>query len=162
MQFWEFAVIMAWVVAVALPAAVLHYFLDLSIGLSIGLGIAVAVGLFLGWVFLSGRKRMHYSVEADAAFRRAVEEIQTVLVAESESIRRVEGIWLYGYPKVAILFATDEALRQAKENGLLDRIAGKAGETVRRDTAFGPNRESFDQRQAVWATAERQKLGFNG
>jgi hypothetical protein len=60
------------------------------------------------------------------------------------------------YPKVAILFSTNDALRQAKESGLLERIASSVGEKVRGDPAFGGQRETFDRQQAVWVTAENE------
>jgi len=145
-----------WIVAAALPAAGFHYFLGVPIGFSIVIGITVVVSVFIGWVFLSNRARMHYSPEADAAFQFIVDEARAVLVKENDSVLQVKGIWSYGYPKVAILFSTNDALRQAKESGLLERIASSVGEKVRGDPAFGGQRETFDRQQAVWVTAENE------
>ena len=99
---------------------------------------------------------MNYSPEADATFQRFVEDIRAVLVAENVSILQVEGVWWYGYPKVAILFTADDALSQAKGSGLIDRIASNVATAVRDDPAFGRNWESFDRQQAVWATADKK------
>ena len=131
------------------------------VGLSIVLIFLVVVALFIVWVFFSSRARMNYSPQADAAFQRFVEEIRAVLVAENQSIMQVEGVWWQGYPKVAILFTADDALSQAKGSGLIDRIASNVGEVVRDDPAFGRNRESFDQQQAVWATADKKSWRIN-
>jgi len=55
------------------------------VGISIFLLIfLVVVVLFIVWVFFSGRARMNYSPEADAAFQKFVEDIRAVLVAENE------------------------------------------------------------------------------
>ena len=131
------------------------------VGLSIVLIFLVAVALFIVWVFFSDRARMKYSPKADAAFQRFLEGLRSALVAENESILQVEGVWLYGYPKIAILFTTDDALSQAKGSGLIDRIASNVGEVVRDDPSFGRNRESFDRQQAVWATADKQDWHLN-
>ena len=126
------------------------------VGLSIVLIFLVVVALFIVWVFFSSRARMNYSPVADVVFQRFVEEIRAVLVAENKSIMQVEGVWWYGYPKVAILFTADDALSQAKGSGLIDRIASNVAEAVKDDPAFGRNRESFDRQQAVWATADKK------
>jgi hypothetical protein len=130
-------------------------------GLSIVLISLVVVALLKVRVFFFGRTRMNYSPEADSAFQRFVEEIRSALVAENESILQIEGVWLYGYPKIVILFTTDDALSQAKGSGLIDRIASNVGEVVRDDPSFGRNRESFDRQQAVWATADKQDWHLN-
>ena len=130
-------------------------------GLSIVLISLVVVALLKVRVFFFGRTRMKYSPEADAAFQRFVEEIRSALVPQNESILQVEGVWLYGYPKIVILFTTDDALSQAKGSGLIDRIARNVGEVVRDDPSFGRNRESFDRQQAVWATADKQDWHLN-
>ena len=143
----------------------MHLLLSLPfsvVGISISLLIIlVVVALFIVWVFFSGRARMNYSPEADAAFQKFAEDIRAVLVAENESILQVDGVWWYGYPKVAILFTADDALSQAKGSGLIDRIASNVGEVVRDDPSFGRNRESFDRQQAVWATADKQDWHLN-
>jgi hypothetical protein len=131
------------------------------VGLSIVLIFFVVVALFIVWVFFSSRARMNYSPVADVVFQRFVEEIRAVLVAENKSIMLVEGVWWYGYPKVAILFTADDALSQAKGSGLIDRIARNVATAVRDDPAFGRNRESFDRQQAVWATADKKSWRIN-
>ena len=96
------------------------------------------------------------SSEADAAFQLIAGEAREVLTTENDSVLQVIGIWSYGYPKVAILFTTDDAIRQAEESGLLDRIAINVEEKVRGNPAFGRQRKTFDQLQAVWATTENE------
>jgi hypothetical protein len=130
-------------------------------GLSIVVISLVVVALLKGRVFFIGRTRMNYSPEADTAFQRFVGAIQGTLVAENEAILQIEGVWLYGYPKVAILFTAEDALSQAKESGLIDRIASNLATAVRDDPAFGRNRESFDRQQAVWATADKRSWRIN-
>ena len=99
---------------------------------------------------------MRCSPEGAAALTRLVAELRPQLLAGNQGVLEVEGVWAFDYPKVLVLFESDHALEQAKTGGLLSQLAGKVTEAVRNDLAFGQNRESFDPKQAVWATAERQ------
>jgi len=98
---------------------------------------------------------MHYSPDADAALKALAEELQSELLGQSNGILEVEGIYLGGYPKVMVLFGSEHAFEQAKQNGLLDRLANRVADVVRSEAVFGRNRESFDQKQAVWAMTDR-------
>jgi len=118
--------------------------------LIIGLFVLVVVPI---WLF--DRRRMHYSPDADAALKALAEELQSELLGQSNGILEVEGIYLGGYPKVMVLFGSEHAFEQAKQNGLLDRLANRVADVVRSEAVFGRNRESFDQKQAVWAMTDR-------
>jgi len=103
--------------------------------------------------------RMSYSKEGAAAFLRLVEEIRTDLQEET-SILEVEGRWIRGYPKLTILFASDDAIREAQSTGLLDRVAKKL-ERVKHYPAFGRRRyrESFDPQYGIETmTTGRRRL----
>ncbi|HBA66356.1 MAG TPA: hypothetical protein DCZ48_09340 [Methylococcaceae bacterium] len=144
------------VTSIGLAAAGFHLFFDVTIESSIYLGFCGVIGLFFVWCVLSARRRMRYSPEADAAFKHFVEEASSNLVAKNQSISQIAGIWSYGYPKLIVLFSTDESLRQAKDNGLINEIARNFAERVKNDSAFGKNKELFDENQGVLATADKE------
>jgi hypothetical protein len=123
----------------------------------LGVIVAILIGLTV-WGTLRF-PRMSYSEEGAAAFLRLVEEIRTDLKEET-SIAEIEGRWIGGYPKLTLLFVSDDALREAQSTGLLDRIAKKL-ERVKHDPAFGPtrNRETFDPQYGIEAmTVGRRRL----
>ncbi len=98
---------------------------------------------------------MSYSLVADLALKRLAQDLRMELVAKHPGILEVEGIWGYGWPKVAILFESQQALEQAGKNGLLDQIAGRIADAVQRDPAYGRSRKLFDAKEAVWGISEQ-------
>ena len=141
-------------VAAVLPAAVFYY-LEIvpSLLASYSLGLAAVFVLFVGWVlcfrpFFSGLRR---SPDSNAALHRLAGEIRTTLLLEKISVLRFEGIWEYNFPKVIIICASNDALRQLNDSGLLGRIAKRVGDGVKGDPTFGIDLRSFDECQGVWA-----------
>ena len=140
---------MIFTLAAVLPAAVFYCLLGLTMQASYILGLAVVFVLFFGWLLCF--HGLSHSANSDAALQHLAEEIRTTLVAENIPVLRVAGIWEYNFPKVIIICASDDALRQLHDSGLLGRIEKSVGDAVKGDPAFGINRRSFDERQGVWA-----------
>ncbi|MBN8451055.1 MAG: hypothetical protein J0M13_19040 [Candidatus Accumulibacter sp.] len=128
----------------------LKYTLDLSTLAAIAIAVVVVPVVAFNCI-----PRMSYSVLADVALKRLAQDLRMELVAQGLGILEVEGIWGYGWPKMAILFESPEALEQAGKNGLLDRLAGRIAEAVRGDPAYGRSRKSFDAKKAVWGLSEQ-------
>ena len=140
------------------------------------LGVAVGLGRVFGWSFVASialvlvpgiailvllawrfqRRRMRYSPEGARVLALLVEELRPQFLAGHHGVLEIVGAYFFDYPKVEVLFESDQALEEAKTGGLLARLADKITETVRGDSAFGRNRESFDPNQAVHATTSRQ------
>jgi hypothetical protein len=117
--------------------------------------------IFSMWMFV--RRRMRYSPDGARVLARLVEELRPQLLAGHLGVLEIVGAYFYNYPKVEVLFESDQALEEAKTSGLLACMADKVTQTVRGDSAFGRNRESFDPNQAVHATTSRQywdAMGF--
>jgi hypothetical protein len=100
---------------------------------------------------------MSYSIIADVALKRLVQDLRTELVVGSQGILEVDGIWGYGWPKVVILFASKEALEKAEANGLINQLASRITDVVKSDRAYGRSRKMFDSKEAVSGFTERSK-----
>jgi len=98
-----------------------------------------------------------YSLNADVALKRLVQDLRTELVVGSQGIMEVEGIWVYGWPRVVILFSSMEALKEAEGNGLINQLARRITDVLKSDRSYGLNRKMFDSKEAVSGFTERSK-----
>jgi hypothetical protein len=98
-------------------------------------------------------QRMCYTRDGALGLKQLVGELKQQNNAGELGVLDIEGVWASGYPKVLLLFESDDFVEQAQTTGLLSRIEAKVTDTVRSELSFGPNRDSFDAKQAIWATA---------
>ncbi|MCX7099825.1 MAG: hypothetical protein NTV43_18175 [Methylococcales bacterium] len=116
-------------------------------------GIILIVLFFACWIFFGS---MRYSPEANIALQRLMSELRSQASYQNQGVLKIESIWTFGYPKVAVLFESSHALEQATMAGLLEQLAIRVTHFVKSEPAFGRNRGSFDPKQAIWAIADRQ------
>ncbi|MBK7421944.1 MAG: hypothetical protein IPJ48_01945 [Propionivibrio sp.] len=145
-KFFLYSVLLGLVSAVP----ILKYFF----GISTLSAIAVSV-LVIPVVAFNCVPSMSYSLNADVALKRLVQDLRTELVVGSQGILDVEGIWGYGWPKVVILFSSIEALEKAEANGFINQLASRITEMVKSDRAYGRNRNMFDSKEAVSGFTDR-------
>lgn len=150
---------------VGVVAALLIFKFGYGLGASVGIGLAVLVLLCVVWVAIHSAKfmakRMNYSEDASEALQQFAQALGRRLVSEQTGITKVTAMWAYGYPKIALLFSSTAAFEKAKSSDLLSKIATDVSEFVRRDEAFGRNRDSFDVKQALYFTADIQSWNVN-
>jgi hypothetical protein len=137
-------------------AALLHYQFGYGLWASFWISITALAGLFVAWVATSGAKRMSYSEPASEALQQFARKLQERLVAEDAGVTRVTSMWAYGYPKIALLFSSKEALDRAESSALLSRLASEVSEFICGSSVFGENRKSFDAKQSLFFTADIQ------
>ena len=113
------------------------------------------VVLLFGLVCFVRQRRMRYSTEGAAALARLVTKLKLDLPAGRHGVLDIQGIWVFDYPKVLFLFQSESAIKEAETSGLLLESAGKVTQAVRIELAFGRNRQSFDSRRAILATASK-------
>ncbi len=73
-------------------------------------GITLIALLFASWIFLVRFRRMRYSPDANIALQRLISELRSQVPYQNQDVLRIEGIWAFDYPKVAILFGSSNAL----------------------------------------------------
>jgi len=100
---------------------------------------------------------MNYSEPASEAFQQFALRLEERLVAENKGVIKVAALWSYGYPKVAILFASKEAITIAASNALLSGLASEVSEFVRSNSVFGEHRKSLDSEKSLFFTADIEK-----
>ncbi|MBL8415071.1 MAG: hypothetical protein JNM42_11600 [Propionivibrio sp.] len=128
--------------------------LKYTLGISTLFAIAISI-LVIPVVAFNCVPSMSYSLNADVALKRLVQDLRKELVMGSQGILEVEGIWGYGWPKVVILFSSREALEEAEANGFMNQLARRITDVVKSDRAYGRSRKMFDSKEAVSGFTER-------
>jgi|APTNR8051073442_1049403.scaffolds.fasta_scaffold13072_4 hypothetical protein len=101
--------------------------------------------------------QMSYSLGADLALKHLAQDLRLELVSEDHGILDVAGVWVYNWPKMAVLYESQHSLEQAEASGLVDKLGHRFADIVRSDPAYGRGRKSFDPKQAVWCVTEMEQ-----
>lgn len=133
------------------------------IGLTAAIAIVIVV-LFATMALIADLRRMKFSKARDDLLKQIALEVNELLTSHSVKFLEATNVWIYGYPKIKLLFETEADIADAKKSGKLELIAQHITQSIHDNPVFGRGRKQFDKSQSlliVCKESERQYFNYN-